>query len=109
MTLHPVPKGRPKGALNHATRELKEELHKFFSSPEYRQSVEDRIIAGTAPTVEIYLLQMLYGKPREVVDVHVGVEVEELAASSVRKLGTSCREPDDEGSRDRRIGEADSS
>jgi len=64
--------GRPKGAINIATRELKEMLQQFFSSEEYRQSIKARIIAGTAPTCEIYLLQLLYGKPKESVDLRVG-------------------------------------
>ena len=31
--------GRPPGALNHATRELKEFWHLFFTSAEYREKV----------------------------------------------------------------------
>jgi hypothetical protein len=64
---------------------LKRELQQFFSGPEYRESVKKRILAGSAPTVEIYLLQMLYGKPREVIDLHVEVQ-EDLSLLSIEEL-----------------------
>ena len=77
--------GRPKGALNHATRELKQELQRFFTSPEYREH-EQRIIAGTAPTVEIYLLQMLYGKPKENMERPSLVASKSLSSLSTEEL-----------------------
>ena len=63
--------GRPKGALNRATREIKEFWHGYFSSPEYREEAKKRILSGSAPTLELYLLQLTYGKPREQVDLNV--------------------------------------
>jgi hypothetical protein len=65
---------RTPGALNYATRELKYELNRFFSSEEYRDSVKTRIVNGSAPTIELYFLQLLYGKPRENVSVAVHVD-----------------------------------
>jgi hypothetical protein len=56
-------KGRPKGSLNVATRELVQFWNKFFTSEEYRDSAKRRILAGHAPHLESYLLQRIYGKP----------------------------------------------
>jgi uncharacterized small protein (DUF1192 family) len=78
--------GRPKGALNYATRELKHELQQFFSSPEYRASVKQRIINGGASAVEIYFLQLLYGKPKETIDVNLGVQHEDLSSLSTEEM-----------------------
>jgi hypothetical protein len=79
--------GRPKGATNHATRELKQELRLFFSGGEYRASVKKRIIAGSAPTIELYFLQLLYGKPKETVDLNV-TQSEDLSSLSTDELLT---------------------
>ncbi len=54
--------GRPLGATNLVRRDAKRELHQFFSSQEYQESVKRRILAGTAPTIELYFLQLLYGQ-----------------------------------------------
>jgi len=78
--------GRPKGALNYATRELKQELQRFFSGPEYRDSVKERIIDGSAPTIELYFLQLLYGKARETIDVNVGLQHEDLSSLSIEEM-----------------------
>jgi hypothetical protein len=78
--------GRPKGAINIATRELKQELQLFFSGGEYRDSVKKRIIAGTAPTIELYFLQLLYGKPREHVELNVTTTQEDLSSLSTTEL-----------------------
>jgi hypothetical protein len=77
--------GRPKGALNYATRELKQELRLFFSGPEYRDSVKKRIVEGSAPTVELYFLQLLYGKPKEQIALEVSVQ-DDLSQLSVEEL-----------------------
>ncbi len=60
--------GRPKGAQNKATREFKEWAQKFYKSPAYRRSVEQRILRGKSPQMETYLAQLLYGKPKEQVE-----------------------------------------
>jgi hypothetical protein len=63
--------GRPKGSLNSATLELKEFWNRFFTSPEYRNAAKKRILDGSAPHLESYLLNKIYGKPRESLDVHI--------------------------------------
>ena len=60
--------GRKAGTPNKATLELKTWADEFFGGPKYRRAAEDRMLAGRAPGLELYLLQMRYGKPRETVD-----------------------------------------
>jgi hypothetical protein len=60
--------GRPKGAPNKATRELKAFWGEFFESDAYRESAKDRIMQGKAPQLESYLLAKVYGKPTEVLE-----------------------------------------
>lgn len=80
-------RGRPKGALNHATRELKEFWHEFFVSEAYRVRAQQRMLAGDAPHLESYLMQLIYGKPRESVDVNVTHQVaEDFSALSTEQL-----------------------
>jgi hypothetical protein len=78
--------GRPPGAINHATRSMKAIAQQFFESEEYRASMKQRILAGTAPALEVYLLQMLYGKPKEHVQLDVAVQQEDLSTLSVEEL-----------------------
>jgi hypothetical protein len=61
--------GRPKGAPNKATREIKEFGEQFFTSKEYRDSLRKRVLAGKAQAVEIHLMNLTYGKPKEQVEV----------------------------------------
>lgn len=79
--------GRPKGSLNRATREIKEFWHGYFSSPEYREEAKKRILSGSAPTLELYLLGLVYGKPREQVDVNVSQSTDDdLSTLSIGQL-----------------------
>jgi hypothetical protein len=85
----PIPQpgpGRPKGALNYATREIKEFWHGYFSSQEYREEAKKRILSGSAPTLELYLLQLIYGKPREQVDLNISQGPEDLSSLSIGEL-----------------------
>lgn len=61
--------GRPKGLPNRATREFKAWAEQFFKSPDYRRSAERRILSGKAPQLETYLAQLLYGKPKESIEI----------------------------------------
>jgi hypothetical protein len=74
--LHAKPTGRPKGALNAVTRELKECWHSFFSSPEYQESAKRRILSGSAPHLETYLFNRIYGKPTEHIAMTVNSAVD---------------------------------
>jgi len=60
--------GRPKGLPNKATREFKQWAELFFRSREYREKAERRLLEGRAPQLEVYMFQMLYGKPKEQVE-----------------------------------------
>jgi hypothetical protein len=57
--------GRPKGAQNKATREIKEFARNFLMSDKYRRTLERRILAGTAPQMEVLLHHYAFGKPTD--------------------------------------------
>ena len=60
------PSGRPKGAPNKATVEVKEACQDFVADPVYRARLKGRLIAGKlAPAVECMLWHYAYGKPTE--------------------------------------------
>jgi hypothetical protein len=82
--LHPQ-NGRPAGSENRVTQEFKRDLQLFFSGEEYREGVKKRIINGSAPSVEIYFLQLIFGKPRDEVSVSVSVG-EDLTTLSTEEL-----------------------
>jgi hypothetical protein len=42
-------KGRPPGALNRTTREIREAARLLLDDEDYRASLRQRLIAGTAP------------------------------------------------------------
>jgi hypothetical protein len=79
-------KGRPVGALNRTTRDLKEFWHYFFSSHEYREKAKERILNGTAPHLESYLLNRIYGKPTERIAVSVDEPQQDLSRLSIEEL-----------------------
>lgn len=87
-----LPIGRPKGALNIATRQLKEFWHEFFTSEEYRRKAKQRILDGCAPHLESYLLNRIYGKPLEQVEVSVVGPEEDLSMLSVEDLARRLAE-----------------
>lgn len=60
--------GRPKGSENKATKDFKEWAEKFFSSPKWRKSAEQRMVEGKAPHLETYALALLCGKPTDKVE-----------------------------------------
>jgi hypothetical protein len=68
--LHPYVKGqsgnlhgRPKGAVNKTTREIKAIATRLVEDPEYMKSLRERLIAGTAGPLEPVLFYYAYGKP----------------------------------------------
>jgi hypothetical protein len=61
--------GRPKGLPNIATREFKSWAEKFTADPTYRLALERRLTAGKAPQFEVYLHQLLHGKPKDQVEL----------------------------------------
>lgn len=59
-------KGRPKGAKNKATVEMKDISRRMLSSAGYRANLQERLEAGKlAPAVECMLYHYAYGKPTE--------------------------------------------
>ncbi len=61
-------KGRPKGALNRTTREIRDVARAILDRPEYRASLQRRLDAGKAPHMETLLHQYAYGKPKEIIE-----------------------------------------
>jgi uncharacterized protein DUF5681 len=59
------PSGRPKGALGHATREMKEWASDLVHSDAWRESARRRILAGKAPHLESHIVAVLMPKPKE--------------------------------------------
>jgi hypothetical protein len=55
--------GRPKGAQNKATLEIKEFARNFLMSDRYQRALERRILAGTAAHMEVLLHHYAFGKP----------------------------------------------
>ncbi len=58
-------KGRPKGALNKTTREIKTFALKFLCSTDYIASAKARVLSGDAPHLETLWHHYAYGKPKE--------------------------------------------
>ena len=58
-------KGRPKGAKNKTTIEVREAARLLVESPEYRASLESRLNKGSAPHMETLLWHYAFGKPKE--------------------------------------------
>jgi hypothetical protein len=62
--------GRAKGTPNKATVEVKEAARLLVDDPEYRKTLKERLLAGTAgPGVETMLWHYAYGKPKESVEL----------------------------------------
>lgn len=58
-------KGRPKGALNKTTREIKELSQSLLTDPAYLDALKRRLVSGKAPHMETLLHQYAYGKPKD--------------------------------------------
>lgn len=64
--------GRKKGVPNNATLEFKEFWGEFFKSEDYRVSLQSRIVRGEAQQMERYIAEMVYGKPKEQIELSGG-------------------------------------
>lgn len=62
-------KGRPKGALNKATREIRDVARRLVEDETYVASLQVRLPEGKAPHMETLLFHYAYGKPKETVDI----------------------------------------
>ena len=64
------PKGRPKGALNQVTVEVRELAQRLLHDARSRAGLEERLHGGkVAPAVECMLWHYAYGKPKETVQL----------------------------------------
>lgn len=61
--------GRPKGAQNKTTGEIREAAKAIVEDPAYVRSLKKRVKAGKAPHMETLLHYYAYGKPKEQVEV----------------------------------------
>jgi len=57
--------GRPRGATNKASREIKDVADGLLSDPAYVTALKRRLISGKAPHMETLLHHYRYGKPAE--------------------------------------------
>ena len=57
--------GRKAGTPNKATSEVRELARRLLGGAQYQQNLQDRLIRGEAPRMEIYLWEHAYGKPRD--------------------------------------------
>ena len=75
--------GRPKGALNKATREIKDFCREQLEHPDYVAKAVSRVRAGKAPHLEILWYNHAYGKPRDVIAIEnaVPLVIDELKRS----------------------------
>jgi hypothetical protein len=58
-------RGRPKGAVNKTTREIKTFAMRFLSSPDYVANAKARVLEGDAAHLEVLWHHYAYGKPKE--------------------------------------------
>lgn len=66
------PAGRPKGAPNKATTEIRDLARKLLDDDDYRESLKRRLIAGEASHMETLLHHYAFGKPSDKVEVTGG-------------------------------------
>jgi hypothetical protein len=62
--------GRREGTLNRATAEFKGFWQQFLVSTEYRDSLKRRMLDGKADHMERYVAELLYGRPRQEIDMN---------------------------------------
>jgi len=76
-------KGRPKGSVNKATKEIRELAQALFDQ-EYWARTRQRIISGhIAPAIESKLLAYAYGEPKQTLDVPQLGDITALLAKKV--------------------------
>lgn len=83
-----VPAGRPKGALNKGTREIKEFGRALLEDEQYQINLQQRLRDGTAGAVEPLLYHYVYGKPKETIEHQVPmrpVVIDQLQPGEITK------------------------
>lgn len=69
------PAGKPKGAINLRTRLVRDFADRLLASTNYTAAAMARLQDGRAPQLELYLWQLVGGKPKETVDHQGGVRM----------------------------------
>lgn len=68
------PKGKPRGAVNHATREIRDVTRQLFDDA-YFANVRVRLSEGTLPAaVECRLLAYAYGEPKQSIELDANLK-----------------------------------
>jgi len=65
--------GRPKGATNVASREIKDVARRLLEDAAYQARLVTRLRAGKAPHVEVLLFHYAFGKPTERYEVTTAI------------------------------------
>lgn len=63
------PNGRARGSRNRATVEARESAARLIDDPEYRARLRQRLLEGTAGSVELLLWHYAWGRPMTRVEV----------------------------------------
>ena len=56
--------GRKSGTPNKLTGEAREVARRLLADAAYQESLQERLIRGEAPRLEVHLWELAYGKPR---------------------------------------------
>lgn len=68
-------KGRPKGAVNKVTREIRDLSQALLTDPAYLDSLRRRLTSGKAPHMETLLHHYAYGKPKDELNVGGAISI----------------------------------
>lgn len=60
---------RKPGSLNRETLEIRAAARALIEDPQYVAALKQRLIAGTAPTIELALYYYAYGKPVDRIEI----------------------------------------
>ena len=77
--------GRKKGSPNRTTTEIRESARKLLEDPKYQESLAYRLMKGTAPHMETMLHQYAYGKPKDTVEIEIGLRPLQIIVEHVRQ------------------------
>jgi hypothetical protein len=94
--------GRKKGIPNKSTLEIKQIIHSSVDFQKMVKALEVRSIKGSEPATRL-LFEYGYGKPKELVDVNVGINAVEIAkvfSQMVSAAGSGEATQDDSGIQD---------
>ena len=80
--------GRPKGAVNLATRDVKRIAQQLVTRTRYVKQLEKKLDDGTLhPSIQVLLWQFAYGKPKETIEHQLPVAVKIFHEFATRAQG----------------------